>query len=160
MKIYKYIATGLGTGYSPIAPGTVGSILGLIITFLVSLIFNNLNFSQSLILTLNSVAIIFVMLIGVLSINKVHKVWIHDSPKIVIDEIVGVWIAVFAIPFKWQYYFCGLVLFRFFDIVKPLFIKRIDRMKGDWSVMLDDVLAGIYANILLQILIYSFPNIL
>ena len=154
MRLHKYIATGLGTGYSPIAPGTVGSILGTFFLFFISLVFNNLHFPQSIILSLNFVVIICVMFLGVYSIKQVHKIWKHDAQKIVIDEIVGVWIAMFAIPFKLEYYIYGLILFRFFDIAKPFFIRRIDKMKTAWSVMLDDVVAGIYANIILQCVIY------
>ncbi|KAF5032078.1 Phosphatidylglycerophosphatase A [anaerobic digester metagenome] len=69
---------------------------------------------------------------------------------IVIDEVVGVWLAALALPIRWQYYLAALVLFRFFDIVKPLYIRKIDAMTGHWSVMLDDVVAGAYAAILLH----------
>ncbi len=98
--------------------------------------------------------IVIVILLGIYSIKRVHKRWSHDSQKIVIDEIIGVCIAAFALPFQWQYYLYALVLFRFFDIAKPLYIRKIDKLKSNWSVILDDVLAGVYANIILQVLIY------
>ena len=148
------MASGLGTGYAPIAPGTTGSILGILIFYFINLAFERLNINQTSIIVLNSVSIIIVLLIGVYSIKKVHQKWEHDAPQIVIDEIVGVWIAVFALPFHWQYYLFALILFRFFDIAKPLYIRKLDRLKNNWSVMLDDVLAGVYANIALQILVY------
>ena len=155
MKIYKLIASGLGTGYTPIAPGTAGSILGILVFYFFNFVLNKLEFQQPFILILNFVVIIIVLLIGVFSIKIVHQRWQHDASQIVIDEIVGVWIAVFAFPFQWQYYLYGFILFRFFDIVKPLFIKKIDRLKSNWSVMLDDVLAGVHANIVLQIFVYT-----
>ena len=158
MKIYKLIASGLGTGYAPIAPGTAGSILGILVFYFFNFVLNKLEFQQPIILILNLVAIIIVLLIGVFSIKEVHQRWQHDASQIVIDEIIGVWIAVFAFPFQWQYYLYGFILFRFFDIVKPLFIKKIDRLKSNWSVMLDDVLAGVYANIVLQI--FAYTNVL
>lgn len=154
MRIYKLIASGLGTGYAPVAPGTAGSILGVIIFYFFSFGFNRFGFQTSLILVLNLVAIIAVLFIGVLAIKKVHKKWIHDAPEIVIDEVVGVWITLLAIPFEWQYYLAGLVIFRFFDIAKPLYIRKLDKLKSDWSVMLDDVLAGVYSFIVLQVFIY------
>ncbi len=154
MKLHKIIASGLGSGYSPFAPGTAGSIVGIIIFYLLNNYTNSLNLNNNSILAINLFAIIFVLLIGVYSIKKVHKIWEHDAPKIVIDEIVGVWIAVFAMPFEWQYYVYALILFRFFDIAKPLYIRRLDKMKGDWSVMLDDVLAGVYSLIVIQLLFY------
>ena len=93
--------------------------------------------------------------IGVYSIKVVHRTWKHDASEIVIDEIVGVWIAVFALPFQWQFYLAAFVLFRLFDIYKPLFIRKIDKMDGNWSVMIDDVLAGVYANLILQLVVFS-----
>ncbi len=154
MKINKIIASGLGTGYAPLAPGTVGSLLGIILFYGINgaLIGNDLKFIT--ILVLNLFAIILITLLGVYSIKKVHKEWSHDASKIVIDEIAGVWIAAFALPFQWQYFLYAFILFRFFDIVKPFFIKRLDQLKSNWSVMLDDILAGVYANLLLQSLLY------
>jgi phosphatidylglycerophosphatase A len=154
MRLHKIIASGLGTGFAPIAPGTAGSILGIVLFYLFNCILNGLNIEPWLVLVLNLFAIIFVLLLGVYSIKKVHTIWEHDASKIVIDEIVGVWIAVFAMPFQWQYYLYALLLFRFFDITKPLYIRRLDNIGGDWSVMLDDVLAGIYSLIVLQVLFY------
>ena len=158
MRLYKVIATGLGTGYAPLAPGTAGSILGILLFYLFNYSLNLFSIEPWLIHILNLFVIISVLVFGVFSIKKVHAIWEHDASKIVIDEIVGVWIAVFAMPFQWQYYLYALLLFRFFDITKPLYIRRLDNMDGDWSVMLDDVLAGIYSLIVLQAL--NFFNIL
>ncbi|OQX75375.1 MAG: hypothetical protein B6D64_11740 [Bacteroidetes bacterium 4484_276] len=154
LKLHKIIATGLGTGYAPLAPGTVGSMLGILLFYLFNYTLNSFNIELRLVLSLNLFAIISVLVFGVFSIKNVHAIWEHDASKIVIDEIVGVWIAVFAMPFQWQYYLYALLLFRFFDITKPLYIRRLDNMGGDWSVMLDDVLAGIYSLIVLQVLFY------
>ncbi len=154
MRIHKIIATGLGSGYSPYAPGTAGSIVGIVLFYLFNYLMQYLNINSTIILFINLFAIIFTLLLGVYSISKVHTIWEHDANKIVIDEVVGVWIAIFAMPLQWQYYLYALILFRFFDIAKPLFIKRIDKMKGDWSVMIDDVLAGVYSLIVIQILYY------
>jgi len=153
-KLHKIIASGLGTGLSPIAPGTAGSVLGIVLFYSLNLSFDKMGINFNTIIALNAVAIIFVLLLGVYSIKIVHKTWEHDAPKIVIDEIVGVWIAVFAMPLKWEYYLYALILFRFFDIAKPLFIRKLDNMENDWSVMLDDVLAGVYSLIVIQLLYY------
>lgn len=154
MKLHKLIASGLGTGYAPVAPGTAGSILGILLFYCFNFAQNKLEIQESLHLVLNLVAIVSILLVGVYSIKKVHQIWVHDAPQIVIDEVIGVWIAVYAIPFEWQYYVYALILFRFFDILKPLYIRRLDNLKSDWSVMLDDVLAGVYANIVLQVIVY------
>ncbi|NOZ34276.1 MAG: phosphatidylglycerophosphatase A [Chlorobi bacterium] len=154
MKFYKITASGLGTGYSPVAPGTAGSVLGIILFWTLNFALQKADANEWFILVLNSVIIVLIAFIGVKAIKEVHKIWEHDAGKIVIDEIVGVWIAAFAIPFKWEYYLSALILFRFFDILKPLYIRKFDNMKTNWSVMLDDVLAGIYSLIVLQLIIY------
>ncbi len=154
MKIQKYIATSLGMGYVPVAPGTAGAILGIILLFLFNKLLVYYNISQAAMYILDIVAIVFVMIIGVAAIKKVHTIWEHDASKIVIDEVVGVWITALFLPVTWQYYLYALIIFRFFDIAKPLFIKKFDQMHNDWSVMLDDVLAGIYGLITMQLLVF------
>jgi len=154
MKFQKYIATGLGSGYSSLAPGTAGAILGILLLFIFNKLLFTYNVSSVYITILDLVAIIFFSFLGVYSIKEVHQIWPHDDNKIVIDEVVGVWIAALCVPLNWKYYLAALVLFRFFDIVKPFFIKKFDQMHNDWSVMLDDILAGVYALITLQIFIH------
>ena len=61
------------------------------------------------------------------------------------------WIALLALPSGWIYTLAAFILFRFFDIYKPFFIKRMEKLKGGWGVMMDDVLAGIYTNIIIQL---------
>jgi len=159
MKTAKLIASGLGTGYVPVAPGTAGSILGIVLFYGINLMLNYLGFGKLAAVVFILFAIVLLMLSGVWAIKKVHQTWKHDAPEIVIDEIVGVGIAAILIPLEWRYYLYALVLFRVFDIVKPFYIQKLDRLKSNWSVMLDDVLAGIYAAVVLQIAIY-FESIL
>jgi len=154
MKLQKYIVTSLGMGYAPVAPGTAGAILGIILLFLFNKMLIYFDISQVNMLMLDIVAIVFVTFLGVAAIKKVHTIWEHDASKIVIDEVVGVWITALFLPVTWQYYLYALIIFRFFDIAKPLFIKKFDQMHNDWSVMLDDVLAGIYGLITMQLLLY------
>ncbi|MNU03436.1 Phosphatidylglycerophosphatase A [compost metagenome] len=67
-----------------------------------------------------------------------------------IDEVAGMGIALLCVPLKWPYYLMALILFRFFDIAKPFYIRHLEVLPGGWGVMADDVLAGIYANVVLQ----------
>ncbi len=154
MKVHKLIASGFGTGYSPVAPGTAGSALGIVLLYFFNSGLVSVNVTESYILVLNFSAVLGIIFLGVFSIKKVHQVWKHDAQTIVIDEIAGVWVAAFALPLQKSDYLYAFVLFRFFDIYKPLFIRRIDRLNSDWSVMLDDLLAGVYAFIVLQLLLY------
>lgn len=154
MKWHKLIATALGSGYSPFAPGTAGSTVGIGILFITNWLINVLGFERPAVLFFNLALIIGMLFLGIYSIKKLSTIWEHDASKIVIDEVVGVWIAAFALPLRWEYYLSALLLFRFFDIAKPFFIRKIDAMKGHWSVMLDDVVAGVYAFIVLQSILF------
>ncbi len=158
MKFHKLVAAGLGTGYSPIAPGTAGAILGIVMLFVVNKSLAALGCSDISILILNLALLISVTLLSLYSVSKVHQVWEHDDSKIVIDEVVGVWLSALYFPLEWQYYALALLLFRFFDIAKPLFIRRLDKLKTDWSVIFDDLLAGLYALISGQIIIAIINN--
>jgi len=99
---------------------------------------------------------VLVTALGIWVGNIVEKDWGKDSYRVVIDEVAGMFISVLFVPPDWKWMLIGFVLFRFFDIAKPLYIRRLEALKGGWGVMLDDVLAGIYANILLQIIILVF----
>jgi phosphatidylglycerophosphatase A len=91
---------------------------------------------------------------GIWSANEVEPYWGKDSSRVVIDEAAGICISLLFVPVTPVHVLVALLLFRFFDIVKPLFIRRMEKLPGGWGVMLDDVLAGIYSNIVLQLMIY------
>ncbi len=97
---------------------------------------------------------LIVTLVGVYVGNKVEPYWGKDSYRVVIDEVAGMWIAVLFISPSLPLLIAGFILFRFFDIVKPLYIRRMEAFKGGWGVMADDVLAGVYANIVLQVIVF------
>jgi len=101
------------------------------------------------IMNLSTVAI---LAIGIYSAGKVEEKWGKDSSRVVIDEVAGMCLTLLFIPVRWQYVLTGLILFRFFDIVKPLYIRRMEKLKGGWGVMMDDTLAGLYSNLILQAL--------
>lgn len=148
----KTIATGFGTGFFPIGPGTVGSLLAvaLYVLYVQYNVTGNLltNTEHFLLLAV----IIFTFIIGVWSANQVEKDYGHDASYVVIDEMLGVWIALLWLPFTPFYIIAALILFRFFDILKPLGIRKMEALPRGWGVMMDDLLAGIYANFVLQII--------
>ncbi|MEY4539493.1 MAG: hypothetical protein RLZZ306_1250, partial [Bacteroidota bacterium] len=78
----------------------------------------------------------------------------EDSSKIVIDEVAGMVITLCFIPFSLTNIIIGFILFRFFDIYKPLYIKHFEKYSNGWGVMLDDVIAGIWSNLVLQLIIF------
>ncbi len=144
--IYKIIATSFGLGYAPIAPGTIGALGALVLNYL---IIGNKFYNEILI---SNILIFFFL--GIYVANQLESEWGSDPSKIVIDEVVGMWIATLFLPANSYLFMYAFILFRFFDIVKPFGIRYFDKMKSGWGVMLDDVLAGIYANVLIQLFFY------
>ena len=152
LNFYRFLATGFGSGYTPIAPGTAGAMMGLILLYGCQAITPPDYFVSSHFLPLVILTVIFI-LIGVFVTDKVEKDWGPDPSRVVIDEIVGMWIAVLWIPPTLMNWGIAFILFRFFDITKPLGIRKLESISGGWGVMLDDVLAGIYANVVLQVIV-------
>ena len=141
MKPIHYLfATGLGVGKIPPMPGTYGSLLGAAIFLLLPV--NQIEIKIA--------AILVLILLGAHTASKIEmETGVHDNNIIVIDEIVGIWITLLFVPMKLWWVISGIVLFRILDIVKPYPIKKIERLKRGYGVMLDDVAAGIYAGIAL-----------
>ena len=141
----KIVATVLGSGYSPLAPGTAGSIFGCLIVILLSY------FTTIQPITLG-IVILITYTLGIWSIGILQNVWPHDDNRIVIDEALGIFISLLFLPYSHELLIWALIIFRIFDIFKPLGIKRLDNYNSIQSVMWDDILAGIYTNIILQII--------
>lgn len=95
-----------------------------------------------------------ILILGTWSADRVENVWGHDSSKVVVDEVAGMMITLACAPVELIYAMTGFVLFRFFDILKPLGIRKAEDLPGGLGVMGDDVLAGIYAFIVLRAVIY------
>lgn len=144
MPLHKQIASVAGVGYIK-GGGTVAAILFCIAWFLLPVL-NSLTFWQAAI----AIAII---LIGTWSAEKVDTVWGKDSSKVVIDEVAGMAVTLLYAPPTILNVLLGLILFRFFDIVKPLGIRKLERIKGGIGVMADDLLSGIYAFAVLRLII-------
>ncbi len=145
-KIFMFIATGAYSGYLPKAPGTWGSALGVLLWLLLS------RLSMSSYLPL--VAALFI--IGVICAGAAEKIVDRGDPGIVvIDEIVGQLIALATVPMKPVPILLAFALFRFFDILKPFPIGWFDQhIHGGMGIMLDDVIAGIYALILVKLILH------
>ncbi|GAB2572822.1 hypothetical protein GCM10027190_23540 [Spirosoma areae] len=87
---------------------------------------------------------------GIWSATVVEQPWGKDSYRVVIDEIAGMSLSLLFVPIHLKSLLAGLFLFRLFDILKPLGIRRLEKLGGGWGVMLDDLLAGLYTNLVLQ----------
>ena len=156
--IASLISTSLGSGYAPVGPGTFGTVFGLIIYMLLVDGFYDADAGIPQFIDWILIVLILVFTwLGTWAAGVMEPDWGHDPGKIVMDETVGVWITVLFIPYSWVNVIIAFVLFRFFDILKPFGIRTIDeKMITPFAVYLDDILAGVYAAITMQLVIYFF----
>jgi phosphatidylglycerophosphatase A len=145
LPLAKMIATVGGIGYIKKGSGTVAALVMCVIWYF---LFRNYNPDN----WITVVGIVALFILGVWSASAVEKIWGKDSSRVVIDEIAGMCVSLVFIPFCFKYILIGFILFRFFDITKPLFIRKSEVLPGGWGVMADDLLAGIFSNLILQVI--------
>jgi len=134
--LYYSIATGFGVGYSPLAPGTAGTIMGVLIAYFL--------FGGNLLFLFLAISILFI--IGIAAGSFVEREQKSKDPSIVVvDEIVGMWISLLFVPHFWWSFLIAFALFRLFDVLKPFPANSIQKLKGGLGIMMDDVVAGVYA---------------
>lgn len=146
--LYKAVATLMGIGYFPLAPATAASV---ILCFIIWFLFKHP-------LTYGAAAF-SLLIIGIWTSSKLECFWGVDNRKIVIDEAVGIIITLFLVPHRILFFAVGFLLFRFFDILKPYPINISQHLPKGWGVMVDDIIAGIYSNIVLWGFIIIFHHI-
>ncbi len=136
-----FLAFGFGSGLSPFAPGTVGTLVAIPFALVL----------KSLDPVGFWIALLLLFLFGIkLCADASRKLGVHDHGGIVWDEIVGYCLAVAFVPLQWQWLLAAFALFRFFDIVKPWPIRQIDKkISGGFGIMIDDVIAALFTMILL-----------
>ncbi len=141
-----FLAFGFGSGLLPKAPGTWGTLIAIPIWFLLAQLSLEYYFLATVLLSFWGV-----WLCGVSS----KKLGVHDHGGIVWDEICGYLVTMIALPVTWYWALAGFILFRFFDIVKPWPIKILDKkVKGGFGIMIDDIIAGGLAAVILQLALY------
>ena len=134
MTAWRFAATFFYLGKLPVAPGSFGSLGALFLWLLLPVSF-----------PIQLSVLVFLFILGVYSSDKMAKYMDdHDPPEVVIDEVVGMGISLFMLPHNLGLYLLAFILFRIFDIFKPIFIYRIQNLSGGWGIMLDDVLAGLF----------------
>ncbi|MDR0682426.1 MAG: phosphatidylglycerophosphatase A [Dysgonamonadaceae bacterium] len=139
---HKIIATGFAAGYFPVAPGTAGAALATVIWWILS-IFSS---SPCTLVLITAFLIVVFTALGIWSSGIVESLWGKDPARVVVDEMVGVWIPLLAVKDGNIYYMlCAFVLFRLFDIFKPFGIRKMENIKGGWGIMMDDIVAGVYS---------------
>ena len=143
-RLSKGFATLGPIGYLPKAPGTWGSIAGAGIWYLLTEIIPRF---QQYHLTL----IIIATIAGIVVSDIVSRGGNKDPKEVVIDEFVGMWIALIWLPHSLKLTLIALILFRIFDIAKPFGIRRLEKIQGGWGIMLDDIAAGILSAIVIHL---------
>ncbi len=144
-KLAVQMATLFGAGNVPGAPGTVGSLLGLMLYVMVSS-----SGGLQVVVMVFALLLVFSVWSSTLAAQQLKQ---KDPSCIVIDEVVGMWTTLIGTQSHGPMLLAGFLLFRAFDIFKPFPIRKIESLPGGWGIVLDDVLAGVYANISLRIIL-------
>ncbi len=135
------IATGLGSGYAPFAPGTAGSAVGLALWWPITM----------LPLWAQAALVLVVSLVGIAAGGHVARhVGLEDPGIVVIDEVCGMWLTLLALPLTPWTAAIGFLLFRVLDVVKPFPARRFETFHGGWGIMADDLMVGIYGNLAIR----------
>lgn len=146
-KFWLAYATGLGSGLAPVASGTFGTLVGIPIVIGLSAFFPPW-------VMLAVTAVMFFIGVYATKIAMAHYEK-KDPGQVVIDEICGFMIAMYIVPLTWQHLLLAFLAFRVFDIIKPWPAYGFDKMDTPWGVMLDDIAAGVYANIVVQLVMFA-----
>ncbi len=137
----KLIATVGGVGYFPLLPGTAGSVVGLALSWLLR--------GDPAHQAIGAAAVAG---LGLWCAGPAARAMGKTDPgPIVIDEVAGMMVALAALPVTWELYLIGFVLFRFLDVLKPPPLRQLERLPGSWGIMLDDLAAGLAANLILRL---------
>ena len=149
-RVALLVATAGYVGYFPIAPGTAGSLAGLVV-------FAAVRRTASPAVELAAIAL--VLIAGVWAAGVAERALGTDDPgPVVIDEVLGMLITLALLPVSLAGMAAGFVLFRIFDIVKPYPASRLERLEGGMGIMLDDAMAGVYAYAALRLLMAIWPH--
>jgi phosphatidylglycerophosphatase A len=150
-RLAQIVASFFYVGYVPIIPGTFGSLAAFLPYF----------FLLHAAWPVYIATIVLVTAAGIWAAGTMERTTkIIDPSFVVIDEVAGQLITLFLIPFSWPAILAGFILFRVLDIIKPFPAGNAEKLPGGWGIMLDDVLVGVYGNILLQIIFVVLPRFL
>jgi len=142
----KFIGSGFYTGYSPYISGTVGSLAALIIYLIPG-------FEELFVII--PVILIF-MVYGIYLGDKFEVEYGKDPSQCTVDEVVGMWISLVALPKNIGIVVSAFILWRVLDIIKPPPARNLERLKGGLGIMIDDVISGIYTLIIMHLVVYLF----
>lgn len=139
-KLALILATWFGSGLAPVVPGTVGTLAAVPLVLLTDLG-----------AWCSVLAPVVITVVAIWASNRTQGLLGRTDPsEVVIDEVAGFLVTMLLVPPSWTSIGLGFILFRFFDIVKPWPVRQAERLKGGLGVVMDDLLAGIYANLILR----------
>lgn len=137
-------------GYSPVAPGTAGSAAGLLLIVPLRLLGYPV---------LDVVVAVGLFLVGIWSATLIERhLGVEDPGVVVVDEVLGMLVSLLWLPMSWQVILAAFLVFRVFDIIKPWPAGRFERLGGGLGIMADDAMAGVYANLVVQALVWWRPE--
>ena len=137
------VATFFGAGYGKPGPGTWGAVAAVLLWASFAFLLHPSTLTITLALT---IGIVVATVLGVPAATIVERESGRTDPGfVVVDEVIGQWIALLGSPADWRHGLIALVLFRIFDITKPFPVRRLERLPGGWGIVFDDVAAGLYA---------------
>lgn len=142
----KTIGSGLFTGYIPFASGTFGSLVAIFIYWIPGF--------EQLHIILPIIVILFIY--GVYVSSKFENVYGKDPSQCTVDEVVGTWIALVAIPKSFLLTLTSFFIWRVLDIIKPFPARSSEKLPGGWGIMIDDVISGFYSLIIVRLIVYTF----
>ena len=142
----KIVGSAFFTGYIPFASGTFGSLVAVIIYFIPGF--------EKLWIIIPAIILLFTY--GVYVAFKFESVYSKDPSQCTIDEVVGTWIALIALPKTILIVITSFLIWRLLDIIKPFPARTSENLKGGWGIMIDDVISGVYSLIIVHFIVYLF----
>jgi phosphatidylglycerophosphatase A len=151
MRLAVLLATFGYVGHFPIAPGTAGSAAALVLYVL-------LRWTGSPLV--EGGVVVLLLIAGIWAGSAAERHYGREDPGyVVIDEVVGMLVTLLFIPLSWSGVLLGFFLFRLFDILKPPPARQLEHLHGGFGIMLDDVVAGLFGNLALRLVIWLVPNL-
>ncbi|MBD3367417.1 MAG: phosphatidylglycerophosphatase A [Candidatus Eisenbacteria bacterium] len=147
----RLVATGLGSGYSPVAPGTAGSFLCAVLAWF--LVPETTAADPMLNIAAHAVSLAAFAALAVWASDRAQAVYGHDASRIVVDEFAGYLVAIFLLPKTLLVAVAAFLLFRVLDVVKPFPARRAESLPGGLGIVTDDLVAGVYANLLVRLML-------
>ena len=154
MRIKEFLFTGFFSGYFPVAPGTAGTVIGLLLYIIEYTVFGyNLHWGVNLVV----LALLFYPSVR---ICKWGEIFFNekDPGPVVWDEIAGYFVTMLFLPFNWKIAIAGFFVFRIMDIWKPFPVYQLQNLGGGLGILIDDVVAGIYSCMILHIALYLIKS--